>query len=216
MSLALEKLHPKSARIDHSVRILDAAALCFGRSGFHGTSMQEICAEAQMSPGALYRYFPSKDAIIEAIALTQRERDAVLFDQVEQAEGPLVTALIEGGIQHIRELLASPLGCLCAEVLAEGRRNPKIKAVFEQNYVIAMSKVQAALERAQAQGEIDPALDVAATLPVLMSMFDGILVRAAFDPAMTIDRIAPALRDILRRIVRPIADAGASTVTAGV
>jgi TetR/AcrR family transcriptional repressor of uid operon len=49
-------------------RILTAAMNCFIRSGFRGASMNEICSEAGMSPGALYRYFPSKEAIIEKIA----------------------------------------------------------------------------------------------------------------------------------------------------
>ena len=56
-----------------TVRILDAAKKCFVRSGFQGASMHDICKEAEMSPGALYRYFPSKEAIIEAIALIPEE-----------------------------------------------------------------------------------------------------------------------------------------------
>ena len=39
--------------------------------------MQEICAEAGMSPGALYRYFPSKVAIIAAIAEAERAQPAL-------------------------------------------------------------------------------------------------------------------------------------------
>ena len=52
---------------DRRLEILDAAQRCFARSGFHGASMQEICAEADMSPGNLYRYFPSKEALIAGI-----------------------------------------------------------------------------------------------------------------------------------------------------
>ena len=37
--------------------------------------MHEICGEAGMSPGALYRYFPSKESIIEAISEDHRRED---------------------------------------------------------------------------------------------------------------------------------------------
>ena len=45
-------------------QILDAAFGCFARQGFHQTTMQDICREAELSPGAVYRYFDSKEAII--------------------------------------------------------------------------------------------------------------------------------------------------------
>src|SRR4051812_17630808 len=51
------------AQSDRRAEILAAAQRCFVRSGFHGASMQDICAEAGMSPGNLYRYFPSKEAL---------------------------------------------------------------------------------------------------------------------------------------------------------
>lgn len=42
-------------------QILDAAEACFSREGFHQTSMQDICREAELSPGAVYRHFSSKE-----------------------------------------------------------------------------------------------------------------------------------------------------------
>src|SRR5689334_25156866 len=60
---------------DRRAEILDAAERCVARSGFHQASMQDICAEAGMSPGNLYRYFPSKESIIAAIA--ERDRAEV-------------------------------------------------------------------------------------------------------------------------------------------
>jgi AcrR family transcriptional regulator len=41
-------------------QILEAAQRCFGREGFHRTTMQDVVREAGLSPGAIYRYFPSK------------------------------------------------------------------------------------------------------------------------------------------------------------
>jgi TetR/AcrR family transcriptional regulator, transcriptional repressor of aconitase len=49
-------------------QILDAATDCFARHGFHATSMQEIFRASGLSAGAVYRYFPSKNSLIKAIA----------------------------------------------------------------------------------------------------------------------------------------------------
>jgi AcrR family transcriptional regulator len=49
-------------------QILDAARRCFVRNGFHATSMQDVLVEANLSAGAVYRYFRGKDEIIAAIA----------------------------------------------------------------------------------------------------------------------------------------------------
>src|SRR5690349_23010234 len=63
---------------DRRTRILDAAERCFARAGFHRTTMQDVAAEAGMSPGNLYRYFPSKDAIVAG--LTERDRSRLVRD----------------------------------------------------------------------------------------------------------------------------------------
>src|SRR3954453_11594943 len=56
--------------------ILDAAAACFARRGFHQTTMQDICEETRLSPGAIYRYFASKEEIIEAMCDRNRTEDS--------------------------------------------------------------------------------------------------------------------------------------------
>src|SRR3954471_7288814 len=57
-------------------QIVDAAAACFTRRGFHLTTMQDICDEAGMSPGAVYRYFRSKEEIIEAMCARGQSQNA--------------------------------------------------------------------------------------------------------------------------------------------
>lgn len=63
-------------------QILDAARACFISNGFHTTSMQDVIAEAGLSVGAVYRYFRSKNEIIEAIADGYSEQIGAVLDSV--------------------------------------------------------------------------------------------------------------------------------------
>jgi AcrR family transcriptional regulator len=66
-------------------QILNAAAACFARQGFHQTTMQDICAEAGLSAGAVYGYFDSKDAIIAMLAQAARRVGAERFAAARDA-----------------------------------------------------------------------------------------------------------------------------------
>jgi AcrR family transcriptional regulator len=52
---------------DTRARILDTAETLFRRLGFAKTAVADIAAELGMSPANVYRFFPSKNAIVEAI-----------------------------------------------------------------------------------------------------------------------------------------------------
>ena len=102
---------------DRRDEILDAAQRCFVRNGFHQTSMQQICAEAGMSPGNLYRYFPSKESLIAGIAERDRAEVAQSFAAADLSHG--LFAVLEGMAHHYLaersdELLAFLLGGILA------------------------------------------------------------------------------------------------------
>ena len=52
---------------DTRARIMDTAEALFRRLGFAKTAVSDIAAELKMSPANVYRFFPSKSAIVEAI-----------------------------------------------------------------------------------------------------------------------------------------------------
>lgn len=183
-------------------RIIDAAVSCFARAGFHGASMHEICAEAGMSPGALYRYFPSKVSIIAAIAEAERAQHAAFFERMAEADDP-VEALASIGIDTLEQMLAGPNAALCAETMAEAIRNPAIRAMFDRNIREARAAVVAALRRGQDRGTVDPALDVETACQLVMAMGDGLAVHQALDPTLTGARFRPVLQLLLRRFLRP-------------
>ena len=52
---------------DTRARIMETAEALFRRLGFAKTAVADIAAELKMSPANVYRFFPSKNAIVEAI-----------------------------------------------------------------------------------------------------------------------------------------------------
>jgi AcrR family transcriptional regulator len=58
---------PRPATIDKRDAILDAALELFVEKGFHGTAVPEIAERANVGAGTIYRYFPSKEAVVNAL-----------------------------------------------------------------------------------------------------------------------------------------------------
>ena len=185
-------------------RIIDAAVACFARDGFHGASMQQICAQAGMSPGALYRYFPSKVSIIAAIAEGEREQHKAFFKRLDDAEDP-VEAMVAIGTEKVDQMMADPRSSLCAETLAEAARNPEVRGMFDRNLAEARAHIAARLQRGQAEGTVDPGLDVETACQLIMAMGDGLSIHRGLNPGLTSERIRPVLQLLLRRFLRPAA-----------
>src|SRR3569833_2476805 len=114
-------------QIDRRAEIMAAAERRFVRSGFHQTSMQEICAEVGMSPGNLYRYFPSKEALIAGIAERDRAEVAQEFANADLSQG--LFAVLKGMAHHHFTVRPIEQVKLCTEVMAEARRNPEIARI---------------------------------------------------------------------------------------
>ena len=61
--MATERLSREARRNN----ILDAATDIFGRLGFEATRMDDVAKAAGIAKGLLYKHFPSKDALFEAL-----------------------------------------------------------------------------------------------------------------------------------------------------
>ena len=184
-------------------QILKAAQVCFARSGFHGASMQEICAEAQMSPGGLYRYFRSKDEMIDAIAEDERARAMRLLAELT-GPGDLIDRLVGVALACIADADRPGGAALMAEVYAEGLRNSAIAAKFRSVEDDAHRVVHAFLAEQVAAGRIAPLVDLEAVLEFMGGVLDGVIMRRAVEPSLTPERIAPLLRAVSTALLRPV------------
>ena len=170
---------------DRRAQILDAAERSFCRSGFHRATMQDVAAEAGMSPGNLYRYFPSKDALVAGLCERDRLGLSQEFTALGAAGGDFLAAFRALGKKHFEDANAAKAR-LCLEIWAEATRNPAIAALQADFDRTLEEQLAAAFERAKAAGRVNPAVNARAVASIVGKLGDGLFVRRAvaadFDP----------------------------------
>ena len=194
---------PRSVRRDKQVqRILDAAKVCFVRAGFQGASMQQICAEAGMSPGALYRYFPSKEAIVEAIAVADRNQDAETLGLIEGA-ATVLDGLVAASMAYLRSMHESGDIPMFLEIRAEAMRNEAVRNSIMDCACNVQEKFRSHLAAAVARGEIRPVLSLDALCPLLMTIADGMAMSSLPERGVSFTDAEKAMRTMLEALLRP-------------
>jgi AcrR family transcriptional regulator len=197
----MARLHDPTLAARRRAQILEAALFCFRRRGFHQATMQEICAEARVSPGAVYRYFKSKADIIAAIAEDEKSRLDALDAAAEAGRG-FVEALTEVVRGMYENWLAEENASLVADLLAEAARDPEVGRRVAAGGDMMLEQLAAAIAKAQSQGEIADDLAPAQAARFLIAAIDGIGLREAMrgrdhEAALT------DFRTMAERILRP-------------
>lgn len=175
-------MNAKPAAVDPSLRqeqILAAITSIFLRHGFHGASMRDICAAADMSPGALYRYFPSKEHLIDAVVEQHHARWANAFRQAGLAGGffDALDYLTACALDE-EEVASLPLWL---EIAAEAARNPRIASVRRAHYEVLSDLLADLAAQAVASGELNTQTNARDVAAVVLSAFDGLKLRRGSD-----------------------------------
>jgi len=141
-------------------RILAGADRAFRARGFRGTTIPAIAAEASVSVGLIYRYFPSKEELF--LSVCQTSTDAHLDELAA------TLAAIADPRQRLRAAIERFVGSLSEErwgaivihAWAEADRNPRLRdmldRLFEQQRGFAAMFIRDAIARGEAPPEVDP------------------------------------------------------------
>jgi TetR/AcrR family transcriptional regulator, repressor for uid operon len=164
-------------------QILEVCLQCFAAKGFHQTTMRDICNALQMSPGALYRYFDSKESIIAAMIDADRAKLEKIFAMIP-AESPfpvVVDQLITLTSESYKD---DGQLALFNQVNAEGAVNPKVAEALRVHYGVMTDRLELLIRRAQERSEIDAKIKPRDAAVFMMATFDGLCPRSAFDPSV--------------------------------
>lgn len=107
-----DRARPKQDRARETYdRLLSVAGEMLAEVGIDRITTNLICARAGMTPPALYRYFPDKYAVLEALGKRLMDRqNRVLEDWIAQHEGGGVAALQGAVEQLLRDTAAVTAG----------------------------------------------------------------------------------------------------------
>ncbi|MBV9073766.1 MAG: TetR/AcrR family transcriptional regulator [Acidobacteria bacterium] len=73
----------RQGRLEENQRRIETAALgLFTRQGFHGTNIRQIAQQAEISTGAIYTYYPTKEALFASVVRNYEARMKPLRDQM--------------------------------------------------------------------------------------------------------------------------------------
>jgi len=155
-------------------QILDAARRRFAANGFHATSMQDLLAECGLSAGAVYRYFPSKDAMVAAIAeeAMLAIRGAFAADLEELSVPEVIERAIAAVDARARQ---DDLGRLALQVWAEAARSDALREQLARFVRETRELLSAHVARRHPEADADA---VAAVLVALLPGYCHALVIA--------------------------------------
>jgi AcrR family transcriptional regulator len=179
-------LEPKFRRRKEArpAEIVQAAMAVFAEKGFAAAKLDDIAARAGVSKGALYLYFATKEDLFRAVVHDAISPNmAMVKALIASHPGPFADLIRAIGERVAMLVTTTPLGGVAKMVISEAGNFPELARLWYDELVSQLiGAVAAAIEAAQARGEVKPgdpriyALQLAA--PLLMA----VLWRETFTP----------------------------------
>lgn len=194
----------QSHRDARRTQILDAATICFARTGFHQTTMQDIVRQAELSPGAIYLYFSSKDEIITALADERHRSEQMVIAQAEGDEIQGILGLLAqeffGKLQRPEEQVRRRLGI---QIWAESLLNDRILGLMRRGVDEPRRLLAERVRSAQLRGDLPAQLDPDASARVMIALFHGFILQQAWDEQLSIEPYLATVQVMLQALLRP-------------
>ncbi|MFJ5137417.1 TetR/AcrR family transcriptional regulator [Streptomyces sp. NPDC088707] len=191
-------------------QILDGAARCFARNGFHATSMQDVLGEVGLSAGAVYRYFRGKDEIIAAIATEAFAGIRSAFEEASKATPPPTPDVLIGAVlrlfleERIEGADRQAFARLIIQVWTETLRNDQLARTLAEGYNgmrVVWADLVALYKKSGILSADVPADHVARTL---IAVVQGFIAQQALFGDVAVDVLEDGLRGLMSMSVDPI------------
>lgn len=167
-------------------KILKSASDMIARSGYDTTSVAEICQEANVSKGAFYHHFPSKQSLFICLMNEWLQFIDVGFNQIEKNSGNVPEALLQmaGMTGHIFEAANSGFPIII-EFWRQAMTEPEVWKEAVKPYNNYLEFFEKMITQGIAQGSLDSTVDPKIASRLLLAMAMGYLLQASFDPQGT-------------------------------
>ena len=180
--------------------LLEATVTCLTERGYAATSTAAVCAQAGVSQGALFRHFPTRQALLVATAEHVATRNVAAFRAT--TEGAAVDAVddVADVLAHLRQAVLSPTNQTWRELLVAARADADLReALLPAREVLHTQMRDVA---ADLWGDRLSADDLPAVLSIVVNMLDGLAFSAldpdpAAAPGRTVERALRLLAELI-------------------
>jgi AcrR family transcriptional regulator len=162
--------------------LFDATVRCLTDRGYAATSTAAVCAEAGVSQGALFRHFPTRQALLVATAEHVATRNVEAFRAATEGVAVDTADEVADVLGHLRAAVLSPANQTWRELLVAARSDADLRTAL----LPARESLQAQMLAAAADlwGDRLPADDLPAVLSIVVNFLDG-LAFSVLDPDPT-------------------------------
>ncbi len=181
-------------------QILDAARRCFRAKGLQNTTMQDLIQEADLSVGAVYRYFKSKTDIVAAIA----EEIIRRFDPLLAPDSPTGPPTLLDGMRQVLRLVDQELGPdgvfpVALQVWGAATTDPALAAIVRERYTEIRTRLAILAAAARETGELPADADPDAVAATLLSIASGYALQRTLTGSPDLDTYLDGVRVLLSR-----------------
>jgi len=121
------------------LKIISAAKTCFSLSGFHGASMADISHESGLGAGQIYRYFSSKEIIVNETIKSIAEKWRIFL--LDNFKVNTSTSNIVETESEFWQNWSFRDRCLLLEMYSEASRNPSVREIIEHEEKILVAEL---------------------------------------------------------------------------
>lgn len=184
----MPKLSPQD-REKRQAHIIGAAIACFSRKGFHQTTMRDIFNEAQVSPGAVHRYFPTKLDLLKAICDLSRDLNVQKFASAsEQNVSDPVAWLFRNDFSRVfKRPDVEPKAALNIDLVLEAFRNQDVQPIVRDIFAHTLEHLSKMIRTRHATSEKEKTSDPNLTADVLCAQYIGALALRLVKPDLDTD-----------------------------
>jgi TetR/AcrR family transcriptional regulator len=140
--------------VETNQALLDVSLELFVRKGYAGTTVRDIAKGARVSPGLMFHYFPSKDALLQAHVRLMAAGIESVAQQLRYSTQPLDTfrSIAHATLQSLNEAYSRNLFLLANQVLSlESIPSAARKMVSKSKSIEASASL---IAQGQRRGEI--------------------------------------------------------------
>jgi AcrR family transcriptional regulator len=181
--------------------IIESAMILFASKGFADTTTSDISRAAGISTGALFHYFPSKQAVFYSIWELDRTEWDEVFTAAEANPDPW--AALMAIVDKLAADAAEPIMAgLLLEVIAQAHRDIEFAAGLAENDRRQISGVAELIRRLREADLADPGLSDEEAARWVLTLADSFLGRGYPEPDRDLDAAVDTVKELIARVLR--------------